>query len=121
MDKLYHSRFPCAIGRFFPHLSGEGCSSSFVVVVLSALNHDHLRSVFPAGPQPRSSALTVPCRTSTATICAECSLPDLSRDHLRSALSVPCRTSTVTLCGQCSLPDLNCDLLCSAVAAGPQP
>ena len=91
---------------------------SFLVVVLSALYReppcpvfpagpDHLRSVFPAGPQPQppGPALSVPCRTSTATICAQCSLPDLSRDHLRSvfpagpqprpsALSVPCRTST---------------------------
>ena len=37
-------------------------------------------AVFPAGPQPRLSALSVPCRTSTATICAQCSLPDLNRD-----------------------------------------
>ena len=58
----------------------------------------------PCRSQPRSSALSVPCRTSTATICAQCSLPDLNHDHLRavfpagpqprpSALSVPCRTS----------------------------
>ena len=70
---------------------------SFVVVVLSALNHDHLRSVFPAGPrdrlrsvfpagpQPQPSELSVPCRASTATICAQCSLPDLNRDHLSTA------------------------------------
>ena len=74
---------------------------SFVVVVLSALNHDHLRSVFPAGPQPRSSALCVPCRTSTAS-------RHVNRDHLSpvfpagpqprpSASSVPCRTSTATI------------------------
>ena len=31
--------------------------------------------------QPRSSALSVPCRTSTATICTQCSLPDLDRDR----------------------------------------
>ena len=34
---------------------------------VSAGNCDHRRSVFPAGPQPRPSALSVPCRTSTAT------------------------------------------------------
>ena len=34
---------------------------------LPDLNRDHLLSVFPAGPQPRPSALGVPCRTSTAT------------------------------------------------------
>ena len=102
--------------------------ASFLVVVLSALNREppcpmfpaghalqrphHLRSVFPAGHQPRPSALSVPCRASTATICAQCSLPDLNRDHLRSvfpagpqprpsALSVPCRTSTATIRVQC--------------------
>ena len=32
------------------------------------LNHDHPRPVFPAGPQPRPSTPSVPCRTSTATI-----------------------------------------------------
>ena len=46
---------------------------------------------------------SVPCRTctaKTATIWAQCSLPDLN--------NVP-------------LPDLNCDLLCSVFPAGPQP
>ena len=49
---------------------------------LPDLNRDSLRSVFPAGPQPRLSALSVPCRTSTAT----------------PWFSVPCRTSTATIC-----------------------
>ena len=44
---------------------------------LSDLNHDHPRPVFPAGPQPRPSTPSVPCRTSTASIHAKCSLPDL--------------------------------------------
>ena len=44
---------------------------------LPDLNHDHPRSVFPAGPQPRPSTPSVPCRTSTASIHAKCSLPDL--------------------------------------------
>ena len=47
---------------------------------LPDLNRDHLQSVFPAGPQPRPSVLSVPCRTSTASICSR----------------VPCRTSTAT-------------------------
>ena len=51
---------------------------------LPDLNRDHLRSVFPAGPQLRPSALSVPCRTSTTTICAQC----------------PCRASTTTICAQ---------------------
>ena len=41
------------------------------------------RPVFPAGPQPRPAMPSVPCRTSTATIPAQCSLPDLNRDHPR--------------------------------------
>ena len=71
---------------------------------LSDLNHDHPRPVFPAGPQPRPSAPSVPCRTSTTTIPAQCSLPDLNHDHPRPVFpagpqprvptpSVPCRTS----------------------------
>ena len=52
--------------------------------------------VFPAGPQPRLSALSVP-----------------SQPHPRlSARSVFCRTSTATLCSQCSLPDLNREKIC---------
>ena len=35
---------------------------------LPDLNHDHPRPVFPAGPQPRPSTPSVPCRTSTASI-----------------------------------------------------
>ena len=72
------------------------------------LNHDHPRQVFPAGPQPRPSTPSVPCRTSTARIHAKSSLPDLNRDHPRqvfpagpqprpSTPSVPCRTSTARI------------------------
>ena len=82
------------------------------------LNHDHPCSVFPAGPQPRPSTPSVPCRTSTTTIPAHCFLPDLNHDHSRpvfpagrqprpSPPSVPCRTSTASIHAQCSLPDLN--------------
>ena len=48
---------------------------------VSAGNRDHRRSVFPAGPQSRPSLLSVPSQTSTATICTQCSLPDLDRDR----------------------------------------
>ena len=50
---------------------------------LSDLNYDHPRPVFPAGPQPRPSPPSVPCRTSTTTIHAQCSLPDLNREYPR--------------------------------------
>ena len=84
---------------------------------LPDLNHDHPRSVCPAGPQPRPSTPSVPCRTSTTTIPAQCSLPDLNHDHPRpvfpagpqprvSTPSVPCRTSTASIHAKCSLPDL---------------
>ena len=72
---------------------------------LPDLNHDHPRPVFPAGPQPRPSTPSVPCRTSTTTIHAQ----------------VPCRTSTTTIPAQCSLPDLNHDHPRPVFPAGPQP
>ena len=72
------------------------------------------------------------CRTSTTTIHAQCSLPDLNHDHPRpvfaagpqprpSMPSVRCRTSTTTIHAQCSLPDLNHDHPRTVFAAGPQP
>ena len=66
---------------------------------LPALNHDHHRQcslpdlnrgyprpVFPAGPQPRPSTPSVPCRTSTASIHAKSSLPDLNREYPRQKI-----------------------------------
>ena len=91
-----------------------------------------LSSPPPPPAQPRPSTHSVLCRTSTTTIHAQCSLPDLNHDHPRpvfpagpqprpstpsvqpagpqprvSTPSVPCRTSTTTIHAQCSLPDLN--------------
>ena len=76
--------------------------------------------------QLRLAIHSVLCRTSTTTIHAQCSLPDLNHDHPRpvfpagpqprpSTPSVPCRTSTTTIHAQCSLPDLNqkiCQIEC---------
>ena len=89
-----------------------------VVLLVLLLNCDSRSTVFSVGPQPRPSPPSVPCRTSTTTIPAQCSLPDLNHDHPRpvfpagpqprvSPPSVPCRTSTTTIHAQCSLPDLN--------------
>ena len=69
---------------------------------LPDLNHDHPRPVFPAGPQPRPSTPSVPCRTSTTTSHAQCS-----------------RTSTTTIHAQCSLPDLHCEHPRQVFPAGP--
>ena len=88
-----------------------------LVVSSSSSNCDPRSTAFPAGPQPRSSTPSVPCRTSTATIHAQCSLPDLNREYPRpvfpagpqpraSPPSVPCRTSTASIHAKCSLPDL---------------
>ena len=85
---------------------------------LPDLNHDHPRPMFPAGPQPRPSTSSVPCRTSTATIHAKCSLSDLNHDHPRPMVpagpqprpftsSVPCRTSTASIHAKCSLPGIS--------------
>ena len=70
--------------------------------------------------QLRWCVLSVPCRTSTAIMWAQCSVPDLNRDPVSSVFragpqprscefSVPRRTSTAILWGQCSAPDLNRD------------
>ena len=63
--------------------------------------------------QLRPAIHSVLCRTSTTTIHAQCSLPDLNHDHLPSVpcrtSSVPCRTSTTTIHAQCSLSDLICE------------
>ena len=83
-----------------PLLSSPLLSSPLLLLLL---NRDP-RSVCPAGPQPQPSTLSVPCLTSTTTIPAQCSLPDLNHDHPRpvfpagpqprpSTPSVPCRTS----------------------------
>ena len=90
-------------------------SSSPLLLLL--LNRDPRRTVFSVGPQPRPSTPSVPCRTSTTTIPAHCSLPDLNHDHPRpvfpagpqprpSTPSVPCRTSTASIHAKCSLPEL---------------
>ena len=84
------------------------------------------RPVFPVGPQLRPAVPSVPCRTSTATLCGQCSVPDLNRDPLRPVFpagpqlrpavpSVPCRTSTATICAQGSLPDLNREIECQKI------
>ena len=84
--------------------------------LLLLLNRDPRRTVFSVGPQPRPSTPSVLCRTSTTTIHAQCSLPDLNHDHPRpvfpagpqprpSTPSVPCRTSTASIHAKCSLPD----------------
>ena len=72
----------------------------------------------PPPAQPRPSTHSVLFWTSTTTIHAQCSLPDLNHDHPRpvfpagpqprpSTPSVPCRTSTASIHAKCSLPDLN--------------
>ena len=79
-------------------------SSSSPLLLLLLLNRNPRRTVFSVGPQPRPSTPSVPCRTSTTIIPAQCSLPDLNHDHPRpvfpagpqprvSTPSVPCRTS----------------------------
>ena len=108
----------CLLLLSSPLLSSSSCSTAIhAQCALPDLNHDHPRSVCPAGPQPRPSPPSVLCRTSTTTIHAQCSLPDLNHDHPRpvfpagpqprpSTPSVPCRTSTASIHAKCSLPDL---------------
>ena len=82
--------------------------------------------------QLRPAIHSVLCRTSTTTIHAQCSLPDLNREYpcqvfpagpqpWPSTPSVPCRTSTTSIHAQCSLPDINHDHPRPVFPAGPQP
>ena len=95
--------FPtCQVRVFRFYVSCLLLSSSPLLLLL--LNRDPRRTLFSVGPQPRPSTPSVPCRTSTTTIPAQCSLPDLNHDHPRpvfpagpqprvSTPCVPCRTS----------------------------
>ena len=112
---------PPSAFRLLPPASSSSSSSSslsFSSSSSSSSNRDPRSTLFGAGPQPRPSMLSVPCRTSTTTIHAQCSLPDLNHDLPRpvfpagpqprpSTPSVPCRTSTASIHAKCSLPDLN--------------
>ena len=114
-------------------------------VAWSSSSSPLLSSRCPPRPpaQLRLAIHSVLCRTSTTTIHAQCSLPDLNHDHPRpvfpagpqprpsppvfpagpqprvSPPSVPCRTSTTTIHAQCSLPDLNREYPCQVFPAGP--
>ena len=110
--------------------SSSRCPPPLVVLLVLLLNCDSRSTVFSVGPQPRPSTPSVPCRTSTTTIHAQCSLPDLNREYPRpvfpagpqprpSPPSVPCRTSTTTIHAQCSLPDLNREYPRQVFPAGP--
>ena len=126
-----------------PLLLLRSCLLLLVLSSSSSSNCDPRSTAFPAGPQPRPSPPSVPCRTSTKTIRAQCSLPDLNHDHPRpvfpadlnqdhprpvfpagpqpraSTPSVPDRTSTATIPAQCSLPDLNRKYPRQVFPAGP--
>ena len=60
-------------GPMFP--AGTSTTTILAQCSLPDFNHDHPRPVFPAGPQPRVSTPSVPCRTSCRKIwdkeCAE--------------------------------------------------
>ena len=110
--------------------SSSSFSSSFSSSSPRLLSSSPLLSSPPPPPAQPRSTLSVPCRTSTTTIHAQCALPDLNHDHPRpvfpagpqprvSPPSVPCRTSTTTIHAQCSLPDLNREYPRQVFPAGP--
>ena len=68
-------------GSFSP-LVRWGLLDFMCVVFSSASSSSPLR---PPRPQLRWCELSVPCRTSTAIVWAQCSLPDLNRDRVSSA------------------------------------
>ena len=121
---------------FFPTCPGEGCSPPARWGLLDFMSVAWSSSSSRCPPRPpaqlRLAIHSVLCRTSTTTIHAQCSLPDLNHDHPRpvfpagpqprpSTPSVPCRTSTTTITAQCSLPGLNHDHPRPVFPAGPQP
>ena len=81
------------------------CLLLLLLLLLLLSSSPLLLSSPPPPAQPRPSTHSVLCRTSTTTIHAQCSLPDLNHDHPR----------------QCSLPDLNHDHPRPVLPAGPQP
>ena len=98
-----------------PLLSSSPSSSSSSSRLLSA---SHPCQFYLPDSNREHLLLSVRCRTSTAMVCAQCSLPDPNHDQPRpvfatgpqprsSALSVGCWTWTASVCAQCSLPDLN--------------
>ena len=103
--------------RFYVrHFSSSSSSSSFLSFFFLLCNP--VRSVFRAGPQRRVCEISVPRRTSTASLRDQCAAPDLNREFARSVfragpqprvceISVACRTSTASLRDQCCVPDLN--------------
>ena len=104
----------------------------FMSVAWSSSSSSSSSSHCPPRPpaQLRLAIHSVLCRTSTTTIHAQCSLPDLNHDHPRpvfpagpqprpSTPSVPCRTSTASIHAQCSLPDLNREYPRQVFPAGP--
>ena len=106
----------------------------FMSVASSSSSFSSSSSRCPPRPpaQLRLAIHSVRCRTSTTTIHAQCSLPNLNHDHPRPAFpagpqprpsppSVPCRISTTTIHAQCSLPDLNREYPRPVFPAGPQP
>ena len=74
--------------------------------------------MFTAGPQPQPSTPSVPCRTSTTAIRAQCSLPDLNHSHPRPVFAAGPQPQPST--PQCSLPDLNHSHPLPVFPAGPQ-
>ena len=66
-----------------PPASSSSSPPPLVVLLVLLVNCDSRSTVFAVGPQPRPSTPSVPCRTSTTTIHAQCSLPDLNHDHPR--------------------------------------
>ena len=98
-----HPFFPtCQVRVVRFYVSCLLLSSSPLLLLL--LNRGPRRTVFSVGPQPRPSTPSVPCRTSTTTIPAQCSLPDLNHDHPRPVFPAgpQPRVSTPSV----SLPDL---------------
>ena len=77
-----HVSAPCRTSTMTIHAQLRSGREHLAWILAVRSGREHLAwilAVFPAGPQPRVSTPSVPCRTSTASIHAKCSLPDLMR------------------------------------------
>ena len=86
-----------------------------ILLVFRVTNCDNACSVFRAGPQARSCEFSVPCRTSTAIRCVQCSAPDPDRVLVSSVFRAAIAILWVQYCA-----DLNRDPVRPAFRAGPQ-
>ena len=101
---------PCRTSTTTIHVSVPCRTSTTTIPAqcsLPDLNHDHPRPVFPAGPQPRVSTPSVPCRTSCRKICQiECQTicQKICQIECQKICQIECQKICQKIC-QIDMPD----------------